>query len=231
MMPRQSLRTLPRLFALAATLSPLVVHAQSAADTRDGALPNPRHAFENSWYWGAKGGMTRFGTVVDGRVSAPVTGAEWLITHERGALLVSAEQSFFKRSSVVADPYATNGMRQIALHDSRRYSAAALAAPIAFGRVRPYAGVGVALQVIREATPMGDFASQQQYAFVLDRVNDGQSTASAFVIGGAQAQWRALALFVQGNLSSAQSRSLLNLGGGSQIEGGLRYNIASAFEK
>lgn len=232
-MPRHSLRAPMFVGALFATLTslPHAASAQGSVETRDTGLPNPRHAFEDSWFWGAKGGVTRFGTVLDGRVSAPVAGAEWFVTHSKAALLVSAEQSFFKRTSLVADPYAKDGARPVALHDARRYAAAALAAPVAFGPVRPYAGVGLALQVIREATPVGDFATQQQYAFVRDRVNDGQSTASAFIIGGAQAQWRMIALFVQGSVSGAQSRSLFNLGGGSQLEAGVRYNLASAFEK
>jgi hypothetical protein len=195
------------------------------------ALPNPRHVFEDSWYWGAKGGVTRFGTVVDGRVSAPLAGAEWLITHRRGALLVSAEQSFFDQASVVSDPSTSDGTRAVSIHDARRYSFAALAAPVQYGAVRPYAGLGLAMHVIRRATPTGDFATQQQLTNVRDAVSDGQSFVAPFLMAGAQAQFGIAAIFVQGNLSAAQSRTLFNRGGGSQLEAGIRLNVAPAFER
>ncbi|AHG90144.1 hypothetical protein J421_2607 [Gemmatirosa kalamazoonensis] len=227
--PRHPARAALHLGALGVALASLSrpAFAQGAAV----GLPNPRHVFEDSWYWGAKGGVTRFGTLVDGRVTAPVTGAEWLVTHRQGALLVSAEQSFFDRTSVVADPYATDGVRRVSLHDARRYSAAALAAPVQYGRVRPYAGLGLAVQVIRSATPIGDFTTQQQVVYVRDALDAGQSFVTPFIVAGAQAQFGAAAVFVQGNLSSARERSLLNRGGSSQIEAGLRYNLASAFER
>lgn len=195
------------------------------------ALPNPRHVFEDSWYWGAKGGAMRFGTVVDGRVTAPLAGAEWLITHRRGALLVSAEQSFFDRASLVADPYASDGAREVTIHDARRYAFAALAAPVQLGAVRPYAGLGLAMHVIRRATPTGDFATQAQLTYVSDAVSSGQSFVAPFLMAGAQAQFGLAAVFVQGNLSAAQSRTLFNRGGGSQIEAGVRLNVAPAFER
>jgi hypothetical protein len=211
--------------ALAALARPALAQPSAVA------LPNPRHVFEDSWYWGAKGGAMRFGTVVDGRVTAPLAGAEWLITHRRGALLVSAEQAFFDRASLVADPYTSDGTREISIHDSRRYAFAALAAPVQIGAVRPYAGLGLAMHVICRATPTGDFATPAQATYVSDAVNSGQSFVAPFLMAGAQAQFGLAAVFVQGNLSAAQSRTLFNRGGGSQIEAGIRLNVAPAFER
>ena len=169
--PHRPARAALRLGAFGVALASLSrpALAQGAAV----GLPNPRHVFEDSWYWGAKGGVTRFGTLGDGRVTAPVQ----------------------------------------------------------YGRVRPYAGLGLALQVIRSATPIGDFSTQQQVMYVRDALDAGQSFVTPFLMAGAQAQFGAAAVFVQGNLSSARERSLLNRGGSSQIEAGLRYNLASAFER
>lgn len=97
--------------------------------------------------------------------------------------------------------------------------------------MRPYAGIGLALQIIRNVTPSGDFATQQQYWFVRERVDAGQSLVAPFLVAGAQLQLGPVALFVQGNTTGAHSRSLLNLGGTSQVEGGVRVNVASAFER
>jgi hypothetical protein len=220
--------------ALAATALVLFVavsHRADAQRARDVSLPNPRQSFEDSWFWGVKGGAVRFGTVSEGRVTAPSVGGEWLITRRRGAVLVAAEQMFFDRTSIVADPYTTDGMRNVAIKDARRYSAAALATPVAFGRLRPYAGIGLALQVIRDASPTGDFATQAQYAQVSDRIDAGQSSVVAFLVGGMQANLGRFAIFAQANTASGQQRSLWNLGGTSQVEGGIRYNLSSAFER
>jgi hypothetical protein len=226
--PRHSVHATLRFGALVAALA--MTSRSVLAQGSEVALPNPRHVFEDSWYWGAKGGVMRFGTVVDGRVSAPLAGGEWLITHRQGALLVSAEQSFFDRSSRVADQSMSSGMRTVSIHDARRYSAAALAAPVQYGAVRPYAGIGLALHVIRRATPDSASDSQQQLASMQETLSDAQSFVSPFVTLGAQAQFGAAALFVQGSMSAAHARSLFN-GGSSQLEAGIRVNVASAFER
>jgi hypothetical protein len=84
---------------------------------------------------------------------------------------------------------------------------------------------------IRRATPQGDFSTQEQLNYVQDAVNDGQSIAAPFLTAGAHVQFGAAAVFLQGHLSAAQTRSLWNRGGWSQLEAGVRYNVASAFEK
>ena len=232
--PRHSLRATLRRGALVAAAGALSLGALSrvaAAQGPDQALPDPRRAFEDSWHWGVKGGATRFGTLTDGRVIAPNAGAEWLITRSRGALLVSAEQAFFDRASVVADPYAEEGVRAVSIRDARRYSVAALAAPVALGRLRPYVGIGLAMHLIREATPQGDFATMQQLTYVRDRVDAAQSLVAPFLVAGAQAQFGRAALFVQGHATGEHTRSLWNRGGSQQVEAGIRYNVASAFER
>ena len=207
-------------------------HAAAAQDGHGAvALPDPRRQFDDSWFWGAKGGAMRFGTMLDGRVTAPLAGAEWMITRHRGALVVSAEQAFFDRTSLVADPTTSAGLRSVSIKDARRYSAAAVAAPKTFGWARPYAGLGLGIQVIRETAANGDFTSQAQYDEIADRIDGGQSIVAPFVVAGVQGQFGRYALFVQGSAQGAQTRSLWNFGGMSQIEAGVRFNLASAFEK
>ncbi len=241
-MPRRSVRAfgsgfastfVPSVSCAALVVASLGLSPQRAVAQRDRdlALPDARREFEDSWYWGAKGGVTRFGTVADGRTSAPLAGGEWLVTHRRGALLVSAEQAFFDGRSLVADPFTKDGVREVSIEDSRRYAAAALAAPVALGRLRPYAGVGLALHVMRRAQPRGDFATAEQYWGVRDRIASAESIVAPFLIGGAQLRVGIAALFVQGVASGEQSRSLWNLGGSAQLEGGVRINVASAFER
>jgi len=219
--------------AVAPLLSiPAVGRAQTAAPAAAHvADADARRGFEDSWFWGAKGGVMRFGTITEGDVYAPLAGAEWLITRRYGALLVGGEQAFFDRTSAVFDENADDGVRPVAISDARRYSVAALAFPGRLGPVRPYAGVGFALEVIRAATPDGEFNDMGHVRVVAERVDAGQSRTSAFFIGGAQLQFGRAAVFVQGTAAGAQSRSLFNKGGTAQLEAGLRFNLASAFER
>ncbi|MBV9879470.1 MAG: hypothetical protein JO180_03195 [Gemmatirosa sp.] len=231
--PALSHRAPRRLGALTVAVAlSLLSHSAAAQESHRGvALPDPRRQFDDSWFWGAKGGAMRFGTMLDGRVTAPLAGAEWMITRHHGALLVSAEQSFFDRTSMVADPSVAEGARTVSIKDARRYSLAALAAPKSFGWARPYAGLGLAIHVIRQATPEGRFTTQAQYDEVADRVDAGQSLVAPFALVGVQGQFGRFALFAQGSASGEQTRSLWNRGGTSQVEAGLRYNVSSAFER
>lgn len=219
------------LVTRAAAAAVLCSRTADAQDSRGASLPNPRRLFEDSWFWGVKGGATSFGTSTEGRTMAPLAGAEWLITHRHGALLVSAEQAFFNTTSIVADPSTAEGLRAVDVKDARRYSVAALAAPSELGWVRPYGGIGLAMQVVRRAVPEGRFATQAQYDFVADRIDDGQSLVAPFLVAGAQAQRGRVAWFVQGSTAAEQKRSLLGHGAALQIEAGVRVNVAASSER
>ena len=226
MLPARSLRR--TAIALAAAILPATTAAQTATPAATDV--SPRTGFDNSWFWGAKGGVVRFGTITEGTVAAPMAGAEWLVTRRRAALLVTAEQAFYDRTSAVFDAGVQDGVRGVAIQDARRYGAALLAFPTELGPVRPYAGLGIALEVIRSALPMGDFADMGQMGAVADRIDAGQSRTAAYFVGGAQVQFGRVAAFLQGTASAAQRRSLWNQGGAAQLEAGIRLNMSSAIE-
>ena len=210
------------LATTAGALTAQTPHADSAASARRG--------FADSWFWGVKGGAARFGTVTDGHKIAPRAGVDWLITRRRAALLLSAEQSFFSHTSAVAEPGNPGFARVVDLKDARRYSATVLAIPGMLGPVRPYAGVGLGIDVMRDASPQGDFESASQWATVQDEIDDGRSKASLLLVAGGQVQFGRAAVFVQGNMTPAQTRSLWNRGGVAQLEGGFRFNLAPSRE-
>lgn len=191
-----------------------------------------RRGFTDSWFWGVKTGATRFGTASDDRHEiAPLGGIDWLITRSRGALLLSAEQSFFEHTSAVAEPSQPGVGRVVDLRNARRYSATALAVPGMLGRVRPYAGIGLALDVMREVTPRGDFESTAQRGAVQSEIDRGASKASVQLLAGGQMQFGRTALFLQASGAPAQPRSLWNRGGTMQVEFGARYNLLTARER
>src|SRR6476620_2674063 len=105
----RSIRTLTAGLACAA-LWPAVAAAQGT--------PKAVRSFTDSWYWGAKGGVSMFGSAAED-VSAPTFGGEWLITRTRVAMYVSAEQSFFDTQGGVFDPTSPASTRIVDIKDSR----------------------------------------------------------------------------------------------------------------
>lgn len=191
-----------------------------------------RRGFSDSWFWGVKAGATRFGTVSDdSHKVAPLGGIDWLITRSRAALLLSAEQSFFEHTSAVAEPSQPGTGRVVDVRDARRYSATALAVPGMLGSVRPYAGIGVALDVMREVTPRGEFSSVAQRSEVQGAIDRGASKASVHLLAGGQMQFGRTALFLQASGAPAQTRSLWNRGGTVQLDVGARFNLTTARER
>jgi hypothetical protein len=191
-----------------------------------------RRGFADSWFWGVKGGAARFGTITEeSKKIAPLAGFDWLITRRRAALLLSGEQTFFEHTSAVAEPGDPGMGRVVDLKNARRYSASLLAVPGMLGRVRPYAGLGLAIDVMHDVTPRGDFASMSQRSAVQDEIDEGSSKASLLLVAGGQVQFGRSALFLQGNGTPAQTRSLWNRGGAMQLEFGFRYNLAPAQDR
>src|SRR4030095_10043934 len=115
----RSIRTLTAGLAWAPLLP-----AMGAAPT----APPKLRSFTDSWYWGAKGGVSMFGAVAED-INAPTFGGEWLITRTRVAMYVSVEQSFFDTQGAVFDPSIAGSARIVGLKDSRRYNAQLFAFP------------------------------------------------------------------------------------------------------
>jgi hypothetical protein len=202
---------------------PALAGAQQAATSRS--------SFQDSWYWGAKGGIASFDPDGAGRVSASSVGAEWLITRSRGALYLAVDQSFFDKTAGVFDPTVTGSVRPVAISDMRRYSAGLLAFPVDFGGLRPYAGVGLAINVIQNADPSGNFVDEDSQNEVFERVAEQTSRVSAVFTGGLHINLGRAALF--GQASAMPTRRNFLIAGSTHtfvLEAGLRYNLASAIE-
>ena len=194
--------------------------------------------FDNGWFWGAKGGITRFDAIDTQTgefetVNATTVGGEWLITRSRGGLYLSVEQAFFDEVSAVFDPTAPGSARAVDISDMRRYHVGVLAFPVSWSGARPYIGVGYAVNVIQNAAPRGTFSSEGAMDSVFTRV-DRQSTRASFVItAGIQAhvgdRW---ALFAQAATMPTRDNFLINGSSNTMMfEGGIRYRISDAIEK
>lgn len=175
------------------------------------ALPQSPH-FKDSWFWGVKGGVISFSTATVENKLEPVVGIEWLLTRTQGALYLSLDQSLFETTSALQDTLEQT--HTVAIRDMRRATAAALAFPFAlessFGSIRPYGGVGFALNFIRTAKIAALPADSAQRRDVRERLEDQQDRAAPLLILGLQIQVGRIAAFGQATAMPAETRFLLN---------------------
>jgi hypothetical protein len=194
-----------------------------------GAAQSSSRLFENSWFWGAKGGVMSFSTEADGNTAAPLVGVEWLITRTHGALYLSGEQSFFKATSSVRDRFGQE--YRVDIRDMRRYTAAALAFPWTWGTVRPYGGVGFSLNSIQRTSLVDMPSTDTSMADVADQLARQKDRISFITMAGIQAQYQRVSLFGQVTFMPAKANFLLNGRSTYILEAGIRYNFGSSKER
>lgn len=194
-----------------------------------GAAQSSSRLFENSWFWGAKGGVMSFSTQADGNTAAPLVGVEWLITRTHGALYISGEQAFFKATSSVQDRYGQE--YRVAMRDMRRYTAAALAFPWTWGTVRPYGGVGFSLNNIQRTSLVDMPATDTSVMDVAAQIDHQKDRISFITMAGIQGQYQRVSLFGQVTYMPAKADFLLNGRSTYILEAGIRYNFGSSKER
>lgn len=211
-------------FVLASTCA---ISAAQAQETR---------LFQNSWFWGVHGGATSLGTPAGAHGHAGTLGGDWFITRTVGGLYVSFDQASFTRTGQVADASATNGIRDVRLNDLRTFSIAGVAYPKTFGNLRPYAGLGLAFELIGTATPLVDPGTEAGQtsptisSTVAQEIDDARSQTNVLLMGGLQWQVKRTALFGQITVIPSTDDFLLN-NTVTNISFGVRYNFGSSIEK
>jgi hypothetical protein len=192
----------------------------------------PRDDFKDSWFWGVKGGVISFSTATVENKLKPVVGGEWLLTRTRGALYLAFDQALFDETSALRDTLEQS--HTVVIRDMRRATAAAMAFPFALespiGALRPYAGVGFALNFIRSATISTLPTDSAQRRDVRKRLEDQQDRAAPVLIVGLQFQLGPIAAFGQATAMPAETRFLLNGSPTFFGEVGLRINAGRSRE-
>jgi hypothetical protein len=213
----RTVRWMSSVLALVA-LTPVVSAAQS------------NRLFENAWFWGAKAGLMNFSTGNNNTTTAPLVGGEWLITRNRAGLYLSAEQAFFNTTGYVFD---SNGQPyNVALKDSRRYTAALLAFPVNWGSLRPYGGAGFSLNLIQHATvDQSQFTDPDQEDVVANAVHQERDRVAFILMGGLQAQYRRFSVFGQATYMPARANFFFSGRSTYIVEAGIRYNVGSSIDK
>jgi hypothetical protein len=186
--------------------------------------------FTNAWLWGAKTGLMSFSTTTVKNAAAPTIGAEWLITRSRAGLYVSLDQAFFDETVGLVD--GTGVGRVVEISDMRRTSFALLAFPVAGKALRPYGGVGLALNIIQDAAIRVAPEDSSDLRSFGRQVIDEKDRAAVLLIAGVQGQvGQRLAVFGQGTLMPARERFLLNERATFFLETGVRWNFGKSIER
>jgi hypothetical protein len=190
------------------------------------ATAQANRPFTDSWFWGAKVGALSFSTTRIENGFAPTVGAEWLITRNRGALYVSLDRAFFSEESSIAAGGLT-GESVVEVKDLTRLGFALLAFPKQMDNLRPYGGVGLALNFIGSAEASGGSGD----AFTTSMIEEQRSRASFQIMAGIQAQMRSMSLFGQVVMLPFDTDFLLNGRAGFALEAGVRWNVGTAIDK
>lgn len=201
-----------------------------AASLSASASAQQSRFFEDSWFWGVKSGVATYSPTLGGNETAATFGADWVITRTRGGLYVSFDQANVSTTSAVVDPNSADGVRPVSVDKLRRIGVAALAFPVRWGSFRPYAGLGLSIDLVGSASPLVGAQGDSVDAAVFDRIEERRSQANILGMAGVQMQLERLALFVQASVIPAQSNFLLGNNVLGFFEGGVRYNFGSSRE-
>jgi hypothetical protein len=210
------MRTFRWMLAFAA-LIPAVASAQADRD------------FRNSWFWGAKAGVASFSTLTTQNKMAPMVGGEWLITRSRFGLNLAYDHSFFDATAGIED--LSGNQYGIMIRNLRRLTAAGLIFPKSYGVIRPYLGLGAAINFVSRAEPVDQFANPSDQQILEEEIEDRKDRASFLVIGGVQTQYKRVAPFGQVTMQPSQRLFLLGTRPMFLFEGGVRINVGSAIER
>jgi hypothetical protein len=200
-----------------AALVPAVASAQADRDFRD------------SWFWGAKAGVTSFSTLTTKNKVAPLAGGEWLITRRKFGLYLAYDHALYDATAGIAD--ISGNVYGINIKNLRRITAAGLMFPKAYGFIRPYLGLGASLNLVSRAESMDQFANPSDQQILEDEIADRKERASFLVMGGVQTQYKRVAPFGQVTLQPSQRRFLLGERPLFILEGGVRINLGSSIER
>jgi hypothetical protein len=201
-----------------------------AASLSGSASAQQSRYFDDSWFWGVKSGVATFSPTLGDNETAATFGGEWLITRTRGGLYVSFDQANISTTSAVVDANTSDGIRPVSVDKLRRIGVAALAFPKRFGRFRPYAGLGLSIDLVGDASPLVGAQGDSVDAAVFDRIEERRSQAGVLGMAGVQMQFERLALFAQASVVPAQSNFLLGNNVLGFFEGGVRYNFGGSRE-
>ncbi|MDB4905826.1 MAG: hypothetical protein JWO05_610 [Gemmatimonadetes bacterium] len=203
--------------------------------TAGAAQQRSTNTFENSWFWGVKGGSMMYSAPTKSNGNGALVGLDWLITRRKGGLYVSYDQSFLKSSAIISDSIgpADTTAHVVDFKNLRRVSAMAVGFPGSMHYVRPYVGLGFSYNSIATITPRYTPTSAEQQALGNAIVQNYQTAFSPIAMVGVQGNWRNLGAFVQATGTTVTKNFFLyaqNRPIRASFEAGLRWNVGSSID-
>ena len=194
--------------------------------------------FQNSWFWGAKGGSYVFNSPNVENGFAAVVGGEWLITRTRAALYISAQEVFMwegPTTTTIEDPYSFTGRKNVFVSDIRSATVAMLAFPrIMGGNFRPYAGVGFTfMNAFASGPALNGTESAVEREYLEQAIDEAEEWFGFVALAGLQIQYRRFSVFGQATMMPHQATSpyLLNTNHNYFLETGIRWNMGSSIDR
>lgn len=216
-----------------------------------GLLPSVAEAqqgrrFENSWFWGLKGGDMFYsspdpdyddqGELISFQPAnrqAGFVGLEWLITRTRGGLYISYDHAILDQETVFLNP-ADSAIIRLGMKNTRRVNIAGMFFPPVTRWAQPYVGLGFGyIQVGATELRNPEVIDQPTGEAFMAFVTENKSQFQPLAILGAQARFRPFSVFLQGSATPFRDDFILRGGRGAAItiEGGIRYNIGNSIDR
>jgi outer membrane protein W len=206
-----------------------------------GAAQSTPQGFTDSWYWGAYGGFTNFTTAFGSqnlRTNAPSIGVDWMLTWEKFALNIFADQSYFSTVSSISSP-TSGAPLAVNINDMRRLGFDMMIFTPEIKMIKPYVGLGYSFNFINSAAlrtcnGCNTFATQAAADSNQTAIVDARAEGKVFANVGVMWLYKKFAPFAQFTVMPTQGASdwYLNGTGFTTIWAiGLRYNFGSSIDK
>ena len=143
---------------------------------------------------------------------------------------MSFDEANVSTISAVLDASTSDGFRPVSVEKLRRIGIAGLVFPKRFGRFRPYAGLGLSMDLVGTAVPMVSGSNDDVNDAVFDRIEERRSQVGVLGMAGGQVLFERLAIFGQVSVVPGQSKFLLGDNVLGFFEAGVRYNFGSSRE-
>jgi hypothetical protein len=202
-----------------------------------GSAQSTARPFADSWYWGVYGGITNFSTTPGTgnlHTTAPTVGLDWMLTREKFALNIFANQSYFSTTSSIADVNGT-GPLPVSVNDMRQLGVSVMIFTPEYRAVKPYVSLGYSFNFVNSAKLATCTACTVAAADSnATNITDARAMGKLFANVGAMWLYKRWAPYAQVSLMPTQGASdwfLNGTGFTTSAIVGIRYNFWTSIDK
>src|SRR6185312_11760736 len=202
-----------------------------------GSAQSATRPFADSWYWGVYWGITSLSTTPGTgnlHTTAPTVGLDWMLTRQKFALNIFANQSYFSTTSSIADVNGT-GPLPVGINDMRQVGFSVMLFTPEIKAIKPYVSLGYSFNFVNSAK-LGPCAACTTAAADSNatQIVDARAMGKIFANVGAMWVYKRWAPFVQLSVMPTQGASDWYINGTGFTTGavvGIRYNFGTSIDK